>query len=67
MKEIFVELNFAIEDLKTNKLSRIFFAIQQSQEKFAEYTFVIGFYKVERYGKFNFHFGVVIDFNVSLK
>ena len=65
MKEFFVEFTFAIEDLKVNKLCRIFFTIQPSQEKFAEYAFVIGFYKVERNVKFNVLFGVFVS--VSLK
>ena len=67
VKEIFVEFIFAIEDLKVNKLRRTFFAIHPSQEKFAEYTFVTGFYKVERNVKFNFLFHVVINFDISLK
>ena len=67
LKEIFVEFIFAIEDLKVNKLCRTLFAIQPSQEKFAEYSFVVGFYKVERNVKFNFLFDVVIYSDVSLK
>ena len=61
MEEVIVEFIFAIEDLKVNKIRRIFLVNQLSQEKFAEYTFVIRFYK------FNFLFGVGMNFNVSLK
>ena len=69
VKEIFEEVIFAIEDLKINKLRRFFFAIQQSQEKFVEYTFVIGsyYYKVQKNVKFHFVFVVVINFDVSFK
>ena len=67
MKEVFVEFIFTIEDLKVNKLCTIFFAIQPSQERFAEYTFLIGFYKVGRNVKINVLFGIIINFDVPLE
>ena len=62
-----MKFTFAIDYLKVNKLCRIFFAIQPSQKKFAEYASVIGFYKVETNVKFIIFVVVAIHSNVSLK
>ena len=59
-----MEFIFAIVNLKVNKLRRIFLAIQPCQEKITEYTFAIGFYKVERNVKCLF--GVVINFDILM-
>ena len=59
-----MEYIFAIVNLKVNKLRRNFLGIQPCQEEITEYTFVIGFYKVERNVKCLF--GVVINFDVLI-
>ena len=68
VKEIFVKPQRRFEDLKVNKLRRIFlfFLPFNHLRKFAEYIFVIGFYKVERKVKFNFLFSVVLILMISL-
>ena len=67
VKETYLEFMITIENLKVNKLCRISFTIQLSYEKSAEYSFVIGFCKVERNDKFNFLFGIANNSDLSLK